>query len=506
MTIAAGRIYNRIIRWILALVVAMSTVLTTTAVLSSGTPLTIEAVAMAFDSASALSDFVAFNIRNVALGLMSGIFALLGVGLRSGSNGKSLSAPAIIVFGLSALLFLASGPRIYAIGATAPGWTGTVLTIARELRPTIGAVQNAPPPVLKPTSQGSEGDVVLIVDESVGGHYLDLNRRAGVRSGLLAAPSGVEVANFGIAAAATNFSVGSNYILRTGGTRTAYKKRNASVWAYAHQAGYQTLHLFAQSAPGLQNLMTANELSQIDDYINFDNVSLEDRDHAVARMLRKLLRDGKKQFIYVNKIGAHFPAWRYYPANQVVYQPTLFGGLNGHPLERRESILRWNEIQTVEGWRAYRNDYRNAIRWNVGGFFDILLSGGLPSGTTIIYTSDHGDSIRERNNFPRFLHGNVDNPAPEEGAVPMVVITPTEPHSDWKQAAAGRSGASHFRIFPTLLRIFGYDSSKVQQIFGPDLCSSQSDSMTFMSGFYENGSSQEKWWKIHDTDIIDPRK
>src|SRR5690606_40746790 len=68
------------------------------------------------------------------------------------------------------------------------------------------------------------GDIVLIIDESIAGRYLDINDAAGVRSGLASPPPGITVSNFGIAASITNCSYGSNLTLRYGGTRGDYQR------------------------------------------------------------------------------------------------------------------------------------------------------------------------------------------------------------------------------------------------------------------------------------------
>ncbi|HCY03140.1 MAG TPA: sulfatase, partial [Erythrobacter sp.] len=88
--------------------------------------------------------------------------------------------------------------------------------------------------------------IVLIVDESISGHYLDINHPRGVRSGLAEARPGVEIANFGVAASATNCSAGSNLVLRFAGTRDSYRRDIAvgpSLWDYAAHAGLETVYI-----------------------------------------------------------------------------------------------------------------------------------------------------------------------------------------------------------------------------------------------------------------------
>ncbi|MGI8944419.1 MAG: hypothetical protein ACR2FJ_09375, partial [Qipengyuania sp.] len=127
-------------------------------------------------------------------------------------------------------------------------------------------------------------DIVLIVDESVAGQYLDINSPAGVRSGLDEPRQGLEIVNFGIAAAITNCSVGSNLALRYGGTRKDYSRQIAtapSLWAYARGAGFLTVYLDGQRTGGkLQNGMDEAERAEIDDFVQFGDIPVEVRDMA----------------------------------------------------------------------------------------------------------------------------------------------------------------------------------------------------------------------------------
>lgn len=297
LTIVAGWIRPAVIRWAVAIVIALSTGFVTGAVLSSGVAPTLDVVAMAIDSVGAVREFLEFNLISISVGCMAALLTLVGIGLRPPAVAFDRLSLPVVVAGLVGLALLAGFGRAWAVSGAAPGWSGTALALADRFGASRGTTDRAPPPALDPAVVPADGDVVLIVDESVGGHYLDLNRTGGVRSGLLPAPTGVSVANFGIAASATNFSVGTNYILRTGGTRRSFLKRSASIWAYAHRAGYRTVHLFAQTAPGLQNLMTPTERGEIDRYVRLDDVSPNMRDHAAAAIVRDLMHNGIREFI-----------------------------------------------------------------------------------------------------------------------------------------------------------------------------------------------------------------
>src|SRR3546814_17383872 len=70
-------------------------------------------------------------------------------------------------------------------------------------------------------------------------------------------------------------------------------------------------------------------------------------------------------------------------------------------------------------------------------------------------------------------------PAPEEGAVPLVVIG-----GDDAWAAAARrhfDATSHYRIFPTLLAALGYDKGAVRRLYGPGLDAPARDPLTLIA-------------------------
>src|SRR3546814_9182586 len=100
------------------------------------------------------------------------------------------------------------------------------------------------------------------------------------------------------------------------------------------------------------------------------------------------------------------------------YRPALPRGRTAAVTEMQ---LPENLVTGAESWRRYRNSYRNTLLWTVGGFFDRLFAGGVPAGPLIVYTSDHGQTLHERGDAGTMTHCSP-APAPEEGAVPPVVI------------------------------------------------------------------------------------
>ncbi|MBM7407092.1 MULTISPECIES: sulfatase-like hydrolase/transferase [Sphingomonas] len=353
-------------------------------------------------------------------------------------------------------------------------------------------------PVTLRTVRPPSGDIVLIVDESVAGNYLDLNSPSGARSGLLQPPPGVAVHDFGLAASITNCSVGSNVTLRHGGTREDYRRINAtmpSIFDYAKAAGLRTVYLDAQGTGGrLQNLMDAQERQQIDRFVQFDRAPVRDRDMAVADRLAASLRNGTPEFVLVNKVGAHFPVHDKYPDAYMRHRPAL---ARGRYVGISDTGDRTGFGGTAAEWVRYRNAYRNTLDWNVGAFFDRLLDGTDLSRATLIYTSDHGQDLHETGSPGSNTHCSGD-PVPQEGLVPLVVIDAGGPAGlSWtRAAAANRNRMSHYRIFPTLLGLMGYPEPAVRRLYGEALTAPTTDPFTFNTRFNARLGLEPRWEKI----------
>jgi Sulfatase len=350
------------------------------------------------------------------------------------------------------------------------------------------------------------GDIILIIDESIAGTYLDINSPNGVYSGLDRPASPVPIHNFGLAASITHCSVGSNLSLRYGGTRSNYlamARSGPAIWAYARTAGLETIYIDAQRTGGTyQNQMNDAERQWIDQWDQFDNVAVMDRDQAVADRLTRYLEDGKPQFILVNKVGAHFPVNDKFPDSHALYQPML---------ERRQyadvtDMRAPDAIYSRAGnWQRYRNSYRNTLSWNVGAFFDCLFNQAQLDGATIIYTADHGQFLHEQPDSGAATHCTP-NPEIEEGVVPLVVIGgPDKGNNNWRQATkAQHNRTSHYRIFPTLLSLMGYEQQAIQGVYGPDLLSPEADPYTFNIRYNARLGSSPIWKSISVENVAQP--
>jgi glucan phosphoethanolaminetransferase (alkaline phosphatase superfamily) len=411
--------------------------------------------------------------------LMAGL--LLPPGLRGKRAWPAAAAPAVAVLALSAIFYLRGGEGARGLPAAFPPVAYAALMGLEQATAYHGPRD---PVTIARAAARPEGDIVLIVDESVAGNYLDIDNAAGVDSGLAAPPAGVTLANYGYAASIHNCSATVNQVLRFGGTRDTYRDtivRGPSLWRFAKMAGLRTVYLDAQSTGGtLQNLMSSAERADIDNFEQFGAVPVVDRDMAAADALARHINNGVPELIYVNKLGAHFPVADKFPDAFHRYRPALPRG--------RQAGIAWTSDRTgfrgkPEEWVQYRNSYRNTLLWNVGGFFRRLFAEADLRRATIVYTSDHGQDLHERRNPGINTHCGTRQPVEQEGLVPLVVMD-GRPSADWSRSLpANRNGMSGFRIFPTLLDLMGYDRAAVKARYGPAIDDPAPDPFSFIVRF-----------------------
>lgn len=265
----------------------------------------------------------------------------------------------------------------------------------------------------------------------------------------------------------------------------------------------RTVHIDGQTVDGaMQNFMDEEEAAQIDERIQFDAVPAVDRDQAIARELVKQLADAEPKFILVNKIGAHFPVHDKFPDEYLRYQPVLpRGGFR----DVIDTGSRAGFGGSAEEWRRYRNSYRNTLAWNVGRFFEVLLTQADLSNALIVYTADHGQTLHEDGAPGTGTHCHPE-PESAEGAVPMVTITGTDAAGlDFARVADANSNrTSHYMIFPTLLEAMGYAPAKVGKAYGRSLLQPSHDPMTFNTKFNARLNADPVWRKVDLAQIPRP--
>ncbi|MET0774767.1 MAG: sulfatase-like hydrolase/transferase [Pseudomonas mandelii] len=451
----------------------------------------------------------AYQYRDAIIsGVVGGLLLLFGIGLKPRRRmplpgALLVAAPVLAVLLLSAVLFVRAGegarglPIMYTPLAYLNLFTYEALHNTVGPREPVSLARNDAPP---------GHDIVLIIDESVSGNYLDINAPFGVHSNLKEPRPGVAIFNYGYAASIANCSADTNITLRYGGTRADYMRINStmpSIWQYAKKAGLRTVYIDAQRTGGnLQNLMNDAEKKDIDEFVQFDQASVRDRDMAAAAKLIDLLNDGKPELVVINKVGAHFPVHDKYPDAFMAYRPTL---PRGQFVEVADTAKRDGFNGQPDDWVLYRNAYKNTLLWNVGEFFSRVFAQADMSNALLIYTSDHGQDLHERGNPGLNLHCGGD-PVAEEGLVPLVVIQGDQLRTlDWHKAlAANKDRSSHYNIFPTLLQLMGYDLAGIESVYGKPLSVPTADDFTFNYRFNARLGAKPEWKYIDLNSIVTP--
>lgn len=485
--VAAAFIRRPLIRFVLASLFAVASILQFSFEWTTTGPLTYASFSNLYASASSIDQSVAQHGLVLIQAIVAALLLFAGIAIpprRFALRTRwAMWVPAMACGVLTTILYLRGGEGSRALPAAYPSISYLGFHVAEELSRYRGPREK---PALPRTGPVRSDDLVVLVDESIAGNYLDLNNPAGVRSGLLDPRVGVRVTNFGYASSIGKCSSNSNVALRYGGTQQNFAKAEMhwpSIWAYAKAAGLRTVYIDAQSEHGhMQNMMTAQERAEIDEFIQFDDVPAIDRDMQIAKVLADHINNRLHEFIYVNKLGAHFPIAGKYPEDMTRYRPAL-------PRSKID-FLAWTSNRdtftgTAQNWVQYRNSYRNTLDWNVGVFFDRLLAKADLRRATIVYTSDHGQDLHERYNPGNNTHCGADNSAQEEGLVPLAIIESSSRKSlDWNTNLAANSNASSdFRIFPTLLALMGFDRAVFTDRYGLPLDQVAHDNFAYGTDF-----------------------
>lgn len=451
----------------------------------------------------------AYQYRDALIsGVVGGLLLLFGIGLKPRRRmplpgGLLVAAPVLGVLLLSAVLFVRAGEGARGLPIMYTPLAYLNLFTYEALHNTVGPRE---PVSLARNGQAVDHDIVLVIDESISGNYLDINAPFGVHSNLKEPRPGVEIFNYGYAASIANCSADTNVTLRYGGTRADYMRINTtqpSIWQYAKKAGLRTVYIDAQRTGGnLQNLMSETEKKDIDEFVQFDQTSVRDRDMAAAAKLIDLLNDGKPELVVINKVGAHFPVHDKYPDAFMAYRPTL---PRGQFVEVADTGKRDGFNGQPDDWMLYRNAYKNTVLWNVGEFFSRVFAQADLRNALLIYTSDHGQDLHERGNPGLNTHCGGD-PVEEEGLVPLVVIQGDQLRTvDWqKSLAANKDRSSHYNIFPTLLQLMGYDLAGVEAVYGKPLSVPTADEFTFNYRFNARLGAKPEWKHIDLSSIVTP--
>jgi len=242
-------------------------------------------------------------------------------------------------------------------------------------------------------------------------------------------------------------------------------------------------------------------MSDVDQFIQLDtDLKPFQKDVRIAQILVDLLKGGDTaRFVFINKMGSHFPYEGKYPTDQAVYGPTMSSNYSGNETDPQNLARPTDEEADMR--RRFKNSYLNSVRWNTRQFFRTVLPEVDMAHTVIIYTSDHGQDLHD-DGRPGYGTHCTDGPAvATEGTIPLLVITAAPAVAAQMEPAAARNfgRVSQFNVFPTLLALMGYDGDALAKSreFEPTLFSELPyDNQRFLSTFFVRWGKKPVWNRI----------
>lgn len=347
------------------------------------------------------------------------------------------------------------------------------------------------PRIAADPAKAAKSHILFIMDESVAGFSLGINGCEYDSTKFLNTLSAPYFSNYGLAVSAANYSELSNIIVCSGlradqlpddEQRVA---KNTSVFGYAKAAGRETWYVDAQN-PKLSNLLSTSDLLDF----SFEQIVNLNTDMPAYRFDREGLRKTgeiirsatEPTFVFLVKTGVHQLFWDKYPPG------TDGGGLDAKNPESR--------------------DYLKGIRWAVDGFFEELQRELEGSDVIVIYTSDHGIDIdfeSETDRDPYVLaYGKKDRPTFREVTVPLFIWCQSEQAlRDFTRAGGyieeNFNAATHFQLFPTVMRLMGYERDSVSQMYGASLFDSPPGKRLFATAYFmeDQVERRNKGW-LHE--------
>jgi glucan phosphoethanolaminetransferase (alkaline phosphatase superfamily) len=333
-------------------------------------------------------------------------------------------------------------------------------------------------PINLPENSRPTNNIVLVFDESVRGDHLSLNGYERPTTPYLEELNKAGLLkNWGIAVSAATSSRPSFDAFLAGATPQMLNKANnqdtinalPSIFQYAKAMNYKTHYFDGQmktywsgmpeDTEFIDNLQTMSELdspNRKEDYElgktitnqdnKINNLKTWEIDNKIARIVNETITNSTGNFIFIYKRGVHFPYEKNYPETETHWTP----------------IFRFKEqweIPPAEQKQAVINSYDNSIRYNLDSFFKNIASdyANLPNKTTIIYTSDHGESFEGNGKAP---HGGK---SPEEAAIPLFILGSLENPVDTTFKA------SHNNLFSALLDLMKYPETMRKTEYGISL-------------------------------------
>ena len=149
-------------------------------------------------------------------------------------------------------------------------------------------------------------------------------------------------------------------------------------------------------------------------------------------------KDGQKRFVIYIKFGCHWPYLLNFDSSKPVFTPIQQSTATPMTKSNKQLIV---------------NTYLNSIYYNVDHFMKRIVENVNPSENFVFYTSDHGQSILEKDISRTHCSSNVDNIPRSEFDVPLILYSTQLDHLKESR------GYSQIQIFPTTLNLMGYNES-----------------------------------------------
>lgn len=434
-----------------------------------------------------LGDMVYLYGKQISKALLNSIILALAIGFTPlhfhALNWRILkllpSIPYLLIIGI--IYYSAGGLELETAGMPSQFYNLSLATIFTANSADVPIKREVKIPL---TEKSLAHHIVVIVDESIRGDFIDLNTNRNTTPFLVSQDS--LIANFGLSVSGSNCSNASNAILRLGANPEKLGRQkileNPSVWKYAQKAGFETTYMFAYNGPAnYDNYMNQAEFELIDHYFFIDSeIKPELWDNELAKNLIEVLKSPTPQFIYINKRGSHFPYATAYPEEETVFEPCM------------------NANEVVSTRELLLNTYKNAIRWTVDGFFEKLIPEIDLKKTLLIYTSDHGQNLMDDGKY--VTHCRRISPTLNEAISPLFVMTQNvELLQKFRRTAdSNYNKTSHFQVFPTVLAVFGYDEKPVKAIYYQNLFESVEKPLGFTSGIIMGFLGRLPSWNSRD--------
>lgn len=288
-------------------------------------------------------------------------------------------------------------------------------------------------------------NIVLVIDESIRGDHLSINGYGRETTPMLDRLAQTEEGfyNFGLAISGATCSYPSNALILTG-VRPGLDEfegtgRYPTVFQYAKAAGYKTYYMDAQ-ANSFWNGLTDRDIFFIDSWLKAGDFGNDlESDFRAADRIAGIVAEGSGNFIVLDKRGVHFLYRNNYPSEATVWLPL--------------------PADYVADSHLISNPYDNAILYNVNTFFErLLINPEILENTTILYTSDHGQTLFE--NGETWLHGKD---TPGETIVPLILFGRNLPPVD------DAYPVSHANILPALLDLMDVPVDQRLHPYAPSL-------------------------------------